>query len=90
MTVPPVLPNSALKKFVCTFTSSTASDVGVYLTSVIPPFCSMEVSAEPSINTSAELLRTPFEMKLTPPVDPTMPGASATSDNGLRPLFGTD
>jgi len=29
-------------------------------------------------------------MKLTPPVEPTIPGASATSESGLRPLFGTD
>jgi hypothetical protein len=90
MTVPPVLPNSALKKLVWTFSSSTTSEVGVYFTSVMPPFCSMEVSAPPSISTSAELLRTPLEMNETPPVEPTIPGASKTSESGLRPLFGTD
>ena len=29
-------------------------------------------------------------MKATSPVDPVMPGASATSESGLRPWFGVD
>ncbi len=88
MTVPPELPNSALKKFVWILNSSTTSTVGVYLTSVTPPFCSIPVSGLPSISTSEALFRTPLETKLVPDPVGIIPGASKIKPSGLRVLSG--
>src|SRR6266851_3040481 len=88
MTVPPELPNSALKKLVWTLNSSTTSTVGVYLTSVTPPLCSIPVSGLPAISTSEALFRTPLETKLVPDPVGTIPGASRIKPSGLRVLSG--
>src|SRR6266436_503082 len=89
ITVPPELPNSALKKFVWILNSSTTSTVGWYFTSVTPPFCSIPVSAPPSSSTSDALLRTPLDTKFVPLPMGITPGASEIKSIGLREFSGT-
>ncbi len=70
--------------------SSITSTVGVYFTSVTPPFCSIPVRGAPSSSTSEALFRTPLETKLVPPPVGMIPGASRIRLSGLRPLSGVD
>ena len=78
-TAPPVWPNSAEKKFVCTLNSCTASTAGEYFRSVTPEFCSTVTTVTPSSRTSEVELREPLATKLVlespgRPPEPTTPG----------------
>ena len=94
-TAPPVWPNSAEKKFVCTLNSCTASTAGEYFRSVTPEFCSTVTTVTPSSRTSEVELREPLATKFVlespdRPPEPTTPGVRYVNDIGFRPMLGKE
>ena len=89
-TAPPVLPNSALKKFVCTLNSCTTSTEGWYSRFVMPLFCSTFVRLMPSSKTSDVELRTPFATKFVldcpPALGPVSVNALTAADRVIVPV----